>query len=216
MKNFSVNHFPKHFTPLLSLSLAQWASVLPKPPPCPSSPSQKSPSPLVFFSQTPTSSWFGYQVGTGADLQPTWARGGYDRRGLEMVAMGCRSLGFTAVASESGHWALPISLSPDCVMICGFWFVCFGLFLVLIEWIFLWLWVFGFFFMVVCSGLRWWVCNLQWVFYFYFYYFFFWFFSFYVVPNTIKYFSDYFLECNQTQEKKLFSLKSFTFANILW
>ncbi len=33
--------------------------------------------------------------------------------------MGCRSLGFAAVASESSHWALrwasPISLSPDCV-----------------------------------------------------------------------------------------------------
>jgi hypothetical protein len=35
------------------------------------------------------------------------------------------------------------------------------------------------------------------------------------MSNTVKYFSDYFLECNQTQEKKLFSLKSFTFANIL-
>uniref|UniRef100_A0A2N9HGX8 Uncharacterized protein n=1 Tax=Fagus sylvatica TaxID=28930 RepID=A0A2N9HGX8_FAGSY len=32
----------------------QRASILPKPPPCPSSPSQKSPTPLVFFSQTPT------------------------------------------------------------------------------------------------------------------------------------------------------------------
>ena len=32
-------------------------------------------------------------------------------------------------------------------------------------------------------------------------------FSFYVVPNTVKYFSDYFLKCNQTQEKKLFFLK---------
>uniref|UniRef100_A0A2N9GWY8 Uncharacterized protein n=1 Tax=Fagus sylvatica TaxID=28930 RepID=A0A2N9GWY8_FAGSY len=36
-----------------------------------------------------------------------------------MVAMGCRSLGFVAVASGSSHWASrwasPISLSPDCV-----------------------------------------------------------------------------------------------------
>uniref|UniRef100_A0A2N9HPK8 Uncharacterized protein n=1 Tax=Fagus sylvatica TaxID=28930 RepID=A0A2N9HPK8_FAGSY len=39
-----------------------------------------------------------------------------------MVAMGCRSLDFAAVASESGLrggrkriWASPISLSPDCV-----------------------------------------------------------------------------------------------------
>jgi hypothetical protein len=30
-----------------------------------------------------------------------------------------------------------------------------------------------------------------------------------------KIFSDYFPECNQTQEKNLFSLKSFTFTNIL-
>jgi hypothetical protein len=47
------------------------------------------------------------------------------------------------------------------------------------------------------------------------FFFFFFFFSFYVAPNTVKYFSDYFPKCNQTQEKKLFSLKSFTFANIL-
>ena len=40
-------------------------------------------------------------------------------------------------------------------------------------------------------------------------------FSFYVAQNTVKYFSDYFPKCNQTQEKKLFFLKSFTFANIL-
>ena len=29
--------------------------------------------------------------------------------------MGCRSLGFVMVASESSHWASLISLSPDCV-----------------------------------------------------------------------------------------------------
>ena len=40
-------------------------------------------------------------------------------------------------------------------------------------------------------------------------------FSFYVAPNTVKYFSDYFPKCNQTLEKQLFSLKSFTFTNIL-
>jgi hypothetical protein len=41
------------------------------------------------------------------------------------------------------------------------------------------------------------------------------FFSFYVASNIGKYFLDYFPKCNQTQEKKLFFLKSFTFANIL-
>ena len=52
----------------------------------------------------------------------SFSRGGYDRRGLEMVAMGCRSLDFAAVASGSGlhgshkrTWASPISLSLDCV-----------------------------------------------------------------------------------------------------
>jgi hypothetical protein len=38
---------------------------------------------------------------------------------------------------------------------------------------------------------------------------------FYVASNTIKYFSEHFPECNQTRKKKLFFLKSFTFANIL-
>ena len=32
----------------------------------------------------------------------------------------------------------------------------------------------------------------------------FFFFTFYVASNTVKYFSDYFLECNQTQKKKKF------------
>ena len=44
---------------------------------------------------------------------------------------------------------------------------------------------------------------------------FFLFFSFYVVPNTVKYFSDYFPKCKQTQKKQTFSCKSFAFANIL-
>ncbi len=118
-KTFHASSLPLCSLSLLSLSLAQQASVLPEPPPCPSSPSQKSPSPLVFFSQTPTPYRFGYWLGTGADLRPTWARDGYDRLGFEMVAMGCRSLGFATVASGSGHcaslWASPISLSPDCV-----------------------------------------------------------------------------------------------------
>jgi hypothetical protein len=39
--------------------------------------------------------------------------------------------------------------------------------------------------------------------------------SFYVAPNTVKYFSDYFPECKQTLEKQTFSCKSFAFANIL-
>ena len=66
---------------------------------------------------------------------------------------------------------------------------------------------------LIIGGLRWWVCTLQWISEFSFLFFSF---SFYVVPNTVKYFSDYFLACNQTQEKKSFSLKSFIFANILW
>ncbi len=41
------------------------------------------------------------------------------------------------------------------------------------------------------------------------------FFSFYVVPNTVKYFSNYFPKCKQTLEKQSFSLKSFSFTNIL-
>jgi hypothetical protein len=59
--------------------------------------------------------------------------------------------------------------------------------------------------------------------YIYIYYYIF---SFYVVSNIVKYFLDYFPECNQTQKyiyiiiynnnnKKIIFLKSFTFANIL-
>jgi hypothetical protein len=40
-------------------------------------------------------------------------------------------------------------------------------------------------------------------------------FFFYVTPNTVKYFTYHFPECNQTSENKSFSLKSFAFANIL-
>ena len=65
------------------------------------------------------------------------------------------------------------------------------------------------FFMVVCGGLMVdcgggiAICSgflifLQWVFDFFF------FFSFYVAPNTVKYFPDYFPKCNQTQEKNYF------------
>ena len=43
----------------------------------------------------------------------------------------------------------------------------------------------------------------------------FFFFSFYVALNTVKYFSDYFPKCKQTQKKQTFSCKSFAFANIL-
>jgi hypothetical protein len=42
-----------------------------------------------------------------------------------------------------------------------------------------------------------------------------WSFFFYITPNTVKYFTDHFPECNQTSENKSFSLKSFAFANIL-
>ena len=41
-------------------------------------------------------------------------------------------------------------------------------------------------------------------------------FSFYVAPNTVKYFSEHFLECKQTLEKQTFSWKSFASENILW
>jgi hypothetical protein len=40
-------------------------------------------------------------------------------------------------------------------------------------------------------------------------------FSLYYTPNTVKYFSDYFPKCKQTQKKQMFSCKSFAFANIL-
>ena len=106
-------------------------------------------------------------------------------------------------------------------------------------------WVCGFADLWVCGFARfvgllwWWVCGFAvivglWVFFFMvvcgwlsvdcgggfalcsgFLNFLSFFFSFYVTPNTVKYFTDYFPECNQTQEKKLFSLKSFIFANIL-
>jgi hypothetical protein len=41
------------------------------------------------------------------------------------------------------------------------------------------------------------------------------FFSFYVTPNIVKYFRDYFPKCKQTLKKQLFSLRSFSFTNIL-
>ena len=41
------------------------------------------------------------------------------------------------------------------------------------------------------------------------------FFSFYVAPNIVKYFWDYFLKGKQTLKKQSFSLRSFSFANIL-
>ena len=41
------------------------------------------------------------------------------------------------------------------------------------------------------------------------------FFSFYVAPNIVKYFRDYFPKCKQTLKKQSFSLRSFSFANIL-
>jgi predicted PurR-regulated permease PerM len=44
---------------------------------------------------------------------------------------------------------------------------------------------------------------------------FFLFFSFYVAPNIVKYFRDYFPKCKQTLKKQSFSLKSFSFTNIL-
>jgi hypothetical protein len=41
------------------------------------------------------------------------------------------------------------------------------------------------------------------------------FFSFYVAPNVVKYFRDYFPKYKQTLKKQSFSLRSFSFANIL-
>ena len=128
---------------LCSFSLAQQPLFSPSHPPCPSSPLQKSPSPLVFFSQTPTSSRFGYRLGTGVDLRPTWACGGYDRRGLEMVAMDCRSLDFEVVTS--GRAPAPrTGVAHMIVMICGgLQWVCGGFdwvdFAVMVGlWVFLW------------------------------------------------------------------------------
>ena len=63
------------------------------------------------------------------------------------------------------------------------------------------------FFMVVCGGLRWWVCTLQWVSYF---------FIFFVLrcSKYCKIFFKLFSRMQSNTGKKLFSLKSFTFANI--
>ncbi|GMY15766.1 hypothetical protein FCV25MIE_11005, partial [Fagus crenata] len=59
------------------------------------------------------SAW--YRSKSATHLGSRWL----DQRGLEMVAMGCRSLGYAVVTSGSGHWASlwasSISLSPDCV-----------------------------------------------------------------------------------------------------
>ena len=41
------------------------------------------------------------------------------------------------------------------------------------------------------------------------------FFSFYVAPNTVKYFLEHFPEYKQTPEKQTFFCKLFAFANIL-
>ena len=97
------------------------------------------------------------------------------------------------------------------VMICGFWFVCFGLFLVLIEWVLLWWWVCGFFIMVVCVDL-WWitVVGLQFAVGF-------WFFSFFhftLLQTLENIFQTIFWNAIK-HKKKLFFLKSFIFANIL-
>jgi hypothetical protein len=75
----------------------------------------------------------------------------------------------------------------------------------LIEWVLLW--VCGFFY----GGLRWWVCICSG----------FCFFLFYVAPNIVKYFRDYFPKCKQTLKKQSFSLKiifiykHFTAENVL-
>ena len=39
--------------------------------------------------------------------------------------------------------------------------------------------------------------------------------SFYIAPNTVKYFRKHFPKCKQTPEKQIFSCKSFAFVNIL-
>ena len=61
-------------------------------------------------------------------------------------------------------------------------------------------------FFMVCGGL-WWDCSGFLIVFF---------FSFYVAPNTVKYFSNYFPECTQTQEKNYFPWNHFhlqTFNN---
>jgi hypothetical protein len=72
-------------------------------------------------------------------------------------------------------------------------------------WVFLW-----WFAVVVCGGLRWWVCTLQWVSDFFFFFFF--------ILRCFKHCKIFFRLFSGMQPntgKKLFSLKSFTFANIL-
>ena len=143
------------------------------------------------------------------------------------------------------HWASPISLSPDCftrlcgglelgrapaprtdvthmiVMICG------GL-----QWVLRWIAVgCGGFDWVGCGGsdwvgfamglwvfLRWFAVDLRWIAVMGLHlqwFLFFFFFSFYVAPNIVKYFRDHFLKCKQTLKKQSFSLKLFSFTNIL-
>jgi hypothetical protein len=53
---------------------------------------------------------------------------------------------------------------------------------------------------LIIGGLLWWVCTLQWISEF----FLFFFFSFYVAPNTVKYFSDYFPVQPNTGKKIIF------------
>ena len=66
--------------------------------------------------------------------------------------------------------------------------------------------------------LRWFAVDLRWIavvgFHLQWFLLFF-FFSFYVIPNIVKYFWDYFPKCKQTLKKQSFSLKSFSFTNIL-
>jgi hypothetical protein len=70
------------------------------------------------------------------------------------------------------------------------------------------LWVFLRWFAVDLRWIAVWVCICNG-------FCFFSFFSFYVAPNIVKYFRDYFLKCKQTLKKQSFSLKSFSFTNIL-
>ena len=66
--------------------------------------------------------------------------------------------------------------------------------------------------------LRWFVVDLRWIavvgLHLQWFLLFF-FFSFYVAPNIVKYFRDHFLKCKQTLKKQSFSLKLFSFTNIL-
>ena len=174
MPKYFVNHFPKFArltpsvlsratqqfsplsqqTPLPFVSLAQQPPSPSSPshitpprrlpcqkPPSPSSPSHRKPPAVISLAQQP--------------LPPPLSAS----TTLEISA--CFNLSDVLVRQET-VWLM-------IVMICGFWFVCFGLFLVLIEWVLLWLW-----FLVGLWVFLWWfaVVGLHFAVGFWFFFFF--------------------------------------------